>query len=236
MKRFSAFLMICLLAVSVMQPGLASQANTPNAAQGAGTDSISQEDLNTIQAAGVNDPSAKGQPWEFSLLTDWEVISQITLGQGGGMGQGNGNFTPPDGAALPDGNGQRPQGAAGNGAGGQAPQGNGTASNTAPADGRNGEQQNQGRMMGMRGALAAIVITAADSVSNPADGCAAACQSMSDAAAALGYGAITVTSDNLSEKQAEYQTLLGVSGGRSILAIVLIMNGPIENAPNVPQQ
>lgn len=65
-------------AVSVLQNNKTTQYFTEEA--------VAQKDIETIVQAGINAPSAmNGQPWHFSVITDAEVLQQISEGMGGGM-------------------------------------------------------------------------------------------------------------------------------------------------------
>lgn len=82
-------------------------------------ETVSQEDMETLVQAGINAPSAmNGQPWHFSVITDAEVLKQISGGMGGGMGFGgrpqgalDGEMTFPEGMTPPEAmEGGRPEG------------------------------------------------------------------------------------------------------------------------------
>ncbi len=79
---------------------------------------VAEEDIETIVQAGINAPSAmNGQPWHFSVITDAEVLQQISDGMGGGMGfggmrpSGEGDMEMPEGMTPPEGmDGEMPEG------------------------------------------------------------------------------------------------------------------------------
>lgn len=81
-------------AVSVLQNIKTTQYFTDEA--------VAQEDVETIVQAGINAPSAmNGQPWHFSVITDAEVLQQISEGMGGGMGFGGRPEGAPEGEMAP---------------------------------------------------------------------------------------------------------------------------------------
>ena len=142
-----------------------------------------------------------GQPWHFSVITDAEVLQQISEGMGTGMGFGGRpegapdgemvppeGMTPPEGMSFPDGmefpEGERPA-VPGGSAGGMS-------------------------KAGITDAPLVIVISCKAGSELDAG---LACQNMSGAAQLLGYGTKIVTSLTMAlngSNQDTYRELLGI--------------------------
>ena len=198
---------------------------------------VDQGDIETIVQAGINAPSAmNGQPWHFSVITDAEVLQQISEGVGGGMGIGVSpggampddmqmpeDFAPegtmPAGMDFPeDMEGEMPDGM--NFAGGEMPEGmdfpNGEMP-VAPSGGSGGTNK-----AGITDAPLVIVISCKAGSELDAG---LACQNMSATAQLLGYGTKIVTSPTMSlngANQDTYRELLGIPEGYSAAVILLI--------------
>ena len=213
---------------------------------------VSEQDVETILAAGVNAPSAmNGQPWHFSVITDKTVLEQINQDMSGGMNFGgtlpDGMTAPdnlPEGMQMPDGAGMTPPGGT---EGTQPPEGftlpegftptegsipsgsftppEGTSDGTPPSGFPGGTGSGFGggsTKAGITDAPLAIVISCTDGSELDAG---LACQNMSAAAQLLGYGTKIVSAPTMAlngAKQAEYRELLGIPENQSAAAILLI--------------
>lgn len=201
-------------------------------------EAVSDGDIETIVAAGINAPSAmNGQPWHFSVITDAAVLQQISEDMKGGMNFG-GKMPPaggtlPDGMELPEGmEMKRPEGGAegdrpeapdfGEGSGKVPPEG------FAPPQGADGMAfppsgvTGGAAKAGLTDAPLAIVVSCADGSELDAG---LACQNMSVTAQLLGYGTKIISSPTMAlnaEKQAEYRQLLGIPENQSAVAVLLI--------------
>ena len=187
---------------------------------------VAEEDIETIVQAGINAPSAmNGQPWHFSVITDAEVLQQISGGMGGGMGIG---VSP--GGAMPD-DMQMPEDFSPEGtmpAGmdfpedmeGEIPEGMdfpGGEMPAAPSGGSGGANK-----AGITDAPLVIVISCKAGSELDAG---LACQNMSGVAQLMGYGTKIVTSPTMAlngANQDTYRELLGIPEGYSAAAILLI--------------
>lgn len=189
-------------AVSVLQNIKTTQYFTDEA--------VAQEDVETIVQAGINAPSAmNGQPWHFSVITDAEVLQQISEGMGGGMGFGGrpegapeGEMAPPEGMTPPE--GFAPDGA--------MPEGQPSA---APAGGS----------MNKAGITDAPLVVVISCKAGSELDAGLACQNMSGAAQLLDYGTKILTSPTMAlngSNQDTFRELLGIPDGYSAAAILLI--------------
>jgi len=189
-------------------------------------DSVSDEDLNTILAAGTSATSAiNQQPWFFAVVTNQEIMDEIAGAGFGGMPSGmpaggkpegmpSGmpegmpeGFAPQEGAAFPEG---MPAMFEGNG----MPQGvPGAGSGSAKA--------------ALGDSPAAIIIYMDENTSSPnaSFDCGLACQNMVIAANALGYGTKIISSPTMSLNGENHDALcekLGVDPSLSAVAVLLI--------------
>ena len=198
-------------------------------------EAVSDGDIETIVAAGINAPSAmNGQPWHFAVITDAAVLQQISEDMKGGMGK-----MPPAGGTLPEGM-ERPEGMEmkrpEGGAEGTKPEFPGSAAGSeqkppegfTPPQGANGAAfppsgaPGGATKAGLTDAPLAIVVSCADGSELDAG---LACQNMSVTARLLGYGTKIISSPTMAlngEKQAEYRQLLGIPENQSAAAILLI--------------
>lgn len=228
-------------AVSVLQNIRTTQYFTDEA--------VAQKDIETIVQAGINAPSAmNGQPWHFSVITDAEVLQQISEGMGSGIGFGgrpqgapDGEMDLPEGMTPPEGmEGGRPEGMQppegfvpeGNlpegmaFPGGEMPEGMSFPEGMEFPDG-NRPAAPSGSFGGMSKAGitdAPLVIVISCKAGSELDA-GLACQNMSGAAQLLGYGTKIVTSPTMAlngSNQDTYQELLGIPDGYSAAAILLI--------------
>ena len=204
---------------------------------------VDEEDMETIVQAGINAPSAmNGQPWHFSVITDAEVLQQISEGMGGGMGFGGpsgegaaGEMTPPEGMTLPEGmegempeDMQMPEGFSPEGGmpeGMDFPEG-GMAEGMEFSEGERPAAPGGGSgSMNKAGITdAPLVIVVSCKAGSELDA-GLACQNMSAAAQLLGYGSKILTSPTMAlngANQDTYRELLGIPEGYSAAAILLI--------------
>ena len=230
---------------STDQTGTPVPASEPSAAQAAailadiGTtqyfteEAVAQEDVELIVQAGVNAPSAmNSQPWHFSVITDRDVLQQISEGMGGGMGLGamplsgaEGEMPFPEGmdGPIPEGfDGQLPEG--GFPGAGEVPEGFDDAKpeGMMPPAGLQGS----GGMSkaGITDAPLVIVVSCAQGSQLDAG---LACQNMSATAQLLGYGTKILTSPTMAlngSGQDTFRELLGIPQGYSAAAVLLIGN------------
>lgn len=202
-------------------------------------EAVSQEDMETIVKAGINAPSAmNGQPWHFSVITDAEVLKQISGGMGGGMGFGgrpqgapDGEMTFPEGMTPPEAmEGGRsegmepPEGFAPDGTMPEGmefpamPEGMDFSEGQPPAAPGGGSMNKAGI------ADAPLVIVISCKAGSELDA-GLACQNMSGVAQLLGYGTKIVTSPTMAlngSDQDTYRELLGIPDDYSAAAILLI--------------
>ena len=177
---------------------------------------VDREDMETIIQAGINAPSAmNGQPWHFSVITDAEVLQQISEGMGGAMSFGgtpqegaDAEMTPPEGMTPPeDMEGEMPEGMTF--PGGEMP--------AAPGGGSGGMNQ-----AGITDVPLVIVVSCKAGSELDAG---LACQNMSATAQLLGYGTKIVISPTMAlngANQDAYRELLGIPEDHSAAAILLI--------------
>ena len=190
-------------AVSVLQNIRTTQYFTDEA--------VAQKDIETIVQAGINAPSAmNGQPWHFSVITDAEVLQQISEGMGSGMGFGgrpqgapDGEMTFPEGMTPPEAmEGGRPEGM--ESPEGFAPDGTMPEGMDFPAmpegmdfaEGQPPAAPGGGSMNKAGIADAPLVIVISCKAGSELDA-GLACQNMSGVAQLLGYGTKIVTSPTM---------------------------------------
>lgn len=202
-------------------------------------EAVPQKHIETIVQAGINAPSAmNGQPWHFSVITDAEVLQQISEGMGGGRGFGSrpqgapdGEMTFPEGMTPPeDREGGRPEGM-------EPPEGF-TPDGTMPEgmefpgmpegmdfpEGQPPAAPGGGSMNKAGITDAPLVIVISCKAGSELDA-GLACQNMSGVAQLLGYGTKIVTSPIMAlngSEQDTYRELLGIPEGYSAAAILLI--------------
>lgn len=204
---------------------------------------VDQADVETIVQAGINAPSAmNSQPWHFSVITDTEVLQQISEGMGGGMGFGapsgegaEGEMTPPEGMTLPEGmegempeDMQMPEGFSPEGG---MPKGMDFPEGGMPEDMDFSEGERPAAPGGGSGSMnkagitdAPLVIVVSCKAGSELDA-GLACQNMSATAQLLGYGTKIVTSPTMAlngANQDTYRELLGIPADCSAAAILLI--------------
>lgn len=212
-------------------------------------EAVPQKDIEVIVQAGINAPSAmNSQPWHFSVITDAEVMQQISGGMGfGGCPQGSPEeekvpsegMTPPEGMenGWPE-DGQPPESMAFPGGdmpegmefpGGDMPEGMAFPSGEMlegmdfpegqPPAGPGGGSMNKA---GITDAPLVIVISCKGGSELDAG---LACQNMSGTAQLLGYGSKILTSPTMALNgagQGGYRELLGIPEGYSAVAVLLI--------------
>ena len=218
-------------AVSVLQNIRTTQYFTDEA--------VAQKDIETIVQAGINAPSAmNGQPWHFSVITDAEVLQQISEGMGSGMGFGgrpqgapDGEMAHPEGMTPPEAmEGGRPEGM--ESPEGFAPDGTMPEGMDFPAmpegmdfpEGQPPAAPGGGSMNKAGIADAPLVIVISCKAGSELDA-GLACQNMSGVAQLLGYGTKIVTSPTMAlngSDQDTYRELLGIPDDYSAAAILLI--------------
>ena len=178
---------------------------------------VEQHDMETIVQAGINAPSAmNGQPWHFSVITDAEILQQISGGMGGGMPFGGapqegGEMAPPEGMTPPEGM-DFPEG--------ETPEGMDFPKEEMPAAPGGGS----GSMNKAGITDAPLVIVISCKAGSELDA-GLACQNMSATAQLLGYGTKIVTSPTMALNGAHQDTfreLLGIPEGYSAAAVLLI--------------
>ncbi len=205
-------------------------------------EAVKDADIQLIVEAGVQSPSALNQqPWHFSVVTDQEVLQQISGDMGGGM-PGAGDF--PEGAGMPEGieipkgaeipegvempegterpsfdGNTPPEGMPEMPEGGERPSFEGGApTGGAPIGGAG----SMGNKAGIADAPLVIIVSAKAGSEFDAG---LACQNMSVEAQLLGYGTKIISSPTMAlngEKQAEYKELLGIPEDQSVVAVLLI--------------
>ncbi len=190
-------------------------------------EAIPEEDVKAILQAGLNATSAiNQQPWYFAVVTNKEVMEEISGGSGfGGMTGGMPGSAPgaiPEG--MPEGEfpGEMPEGMGENPFGG-IPEGG------APA----GFGANPGSSSSAKAAMGdspvAIVIYMNEKTSSPnaSFDCGLACQNMVIAANALGYGTKIISSPTMTLNGANHDAMcekLGVDTSYTAVAVLLIGN------------
>ena len=204
---------------------------------------VEQHDVETIVTAGINAPSAmNGQPWHFSVITDTEVLQQISEGMGGGMGFGDPSvedaareMTPPEGMMLPEGmEGEMPEDMqmsedfapeSGMPEEMDFPEGGMPEGMNFPEGERPAAPSGGSGSMNKAGITdASLVIVVSCKAGSELDA-GIACQNMSATAQLLGYGTKIVTSPTMAlngANQDAYRELLGIPEDYSAAAILLI--------------
>ena len=203
-------------------------------------EAVPDADVETILQAGINAPSAmNGQPWHFSVITDQEVLQQISGGMGsmgfGGAPQGDFNteMTPPEGAEIPE-DMQLPEGfTPGEGMPEGFDPGENMPEGFAPEEGMPEGMEFPGGQMpsppsgdsggtskaGIGDAPLVIVISCKSGSELDAG---LACQNMSATAQLLGYGSKILTSPTMTLNGAEQHEMLGVPEGYTVAAVLLV--------------
>ena len=211
---------------------------------------VDEKDMEIIVRAGINAPSAmNSQPWHFSVITDAEVLQQISEGMGGGMGFGGapqgggaeGEMSPPmegeapegmefPGGGMPGGmefpEGEMPEGM-------EFPEGEMPEGMEFPEGGMPGGMEfpggeipgAPGGSMSKAGIADAPLVIVVSCKSGSELDAGLACQNMSATAQLLGYGTKIITSPTMAlngTNQDTYRELLGIPEGYSAAAILLI--------------
>ena len=224
MKKILALVLSLILCLSSL-PALAEdtlqtilQAGTTQAFS---AEAVSEDDLTLILQAGLSATSAiNQQPWFFAVVTNQEVMSQLT----GGMGGAPAGMTPPEGFSFPG----APAGdasAAGAPAGNFTPPANGDMPAMPASTG--------GAKAGMGDSPVAIVIYMNEATSSPnaSFDCGLACQNMVIAANALGYGTKIISSPTMTLNGTQHDELcekLGVD--KSLTAVAVLLLGKADTA------
>ena len=172
-------------------------------------EAVAEKDVEAIVQAGIHAPSAmNGQPWHFSVITDAEVLQQLSEGMSfGGPPQGapDGEMAPPEGMTPPE---------------GFAPEGMDFPEEQPPAAPGGGAMSKAG----IADAPVAIVISCKGGSELDAG---LACQNMSGTAQLLGYGTKILTSPTMAlngSGQNASRELLGIPEGYSAAAVLLVGN------------
>ena len=217
LKKISALILAIVLAVcsaSAFAEDAIQTILNAKTTQAFTQEPVSDEDLNTILAAGTSATSAiNQQPWFFAVVTNQEIMDEIAgAGFGGapsgmpagGMPEG---FTPPEGASFPEGMPAMPGGSG-------MPQGvPGAGSGSAKA------------ALGDSPVAIIIYMNEATSSPNASFDCGLSCQNMVIAANALGYGTKIISSPTMSLNGENHDALcekLGVDPSLSAVAVLLI--------------
>ncbi len=230
LKTLFVYLMTLVLMLSLVANATAATAEETNFAipttQAFSEQAVSKEDLTTIVRAGMAAASAiNQQPWHFAVVTNQEIIAQLS----------SGGFAPgamPEGMAMPEG-AQMPQGMP-EGMPAGAPEGGFGEGNAMPPFGGDGEMPAMPAMptggsakAGMGDSPAAIIIYMNENTASPnaAFDCGLACQNMVVAANALGLSTKIISSPTSSLNGANHDTfcqLLGVDASMNAVAVVLV--------------
>lgn len=186
-------------------------------------EAVAEADIQAIVMAGVNAPSAmNGQPWHFSVVTDPDVMQEISGGAGGmGFGGMPGGFTPPEGADI------SADGAmsADFPAGGGMPEGF-----TPPA----GASFGGGASKAAVGDTPLCIVISC--VSGSEFDAGLACQNMSVEAQLLGYGTKILSSPTMTLNGANrdhFRELLGIPENQSVVAVLLVGHAEAADADAV---
>ena len=177
-------------------------------------EAVNDEDLKTIISAGINAPSAmNSQPWHFSVVTDKDILQQISDDMGAGI--------PPKPGDKPE-TGDKPS------MGDKPPAGDGDKKDF-PAPPAGGPMTAKA---GIADAPVAVIISCTDGSDFNAG---LACESMADTANLMGYGTKIISSPTIAlngEKKDEYKKLLDIPADKSAVAVLLIGH-PKESADSV---
>ena len=187
-------------------------------------DPVSDEDMNTILVAGLSATSAiNQQPWFFAVVTNQEIMDEISGAGFGGMPSGMPagdmpeGFAPPEGASFPEGMPAMPNGGD---MSQNMPEGSGMPQGV-PAAGSGSAKAALGD------SPVAVIIYMNENTSSPnaSFDCGLACQNMVIAANALGYGTKIISSPTMSLNGENHDALcekLGVDPSLSAVAVLLI--------------
>lgn len=229
MKRNLNTLFACLTALVLILSGvLTAAAETAEEAnfaipttQAFSEQAVSKENLTTIAQAGMSAASAiNQQPWHFVVVTNPEIIAQLSS---------SGGFAPgamPEGMSMPEG---MPDGAPTNMPG--APEGGFGEGNAMPPFGGEGGMPAMpaggSAKAGMGDSPAVIILYMNENTASPnaAFDCGLACQNMVVAADALGISTKIISSPTSSLNGENHDTfcqLLGVEPAMKAVAVVLV--------------
>ncbi len=226
MKKIFALILalsLCFTALAATAEETVQTILQAGTTQAFSADPVDEADLQLILQAGLNATSAiNQQPWYFAVVTNQDVMAQLSGGMGGfsfgggapaGMSMPEG-FTPPAGD-MPTG-----------GFPGGAPAGDfpiGGEMPAAPAM----PASTGGAKAAMGDSPVAIVVYMNENTSspNPSFDCGLACQNMVIAANALGYGTKIISSPTMTLNGEAHDALcetLGVDKSYTALAVVLL--------------
>ena len=224
MKKSLSFLLVLVMCFS----SFALAEDTVQTILQAGTtqafsdESVSEEDLNLILQAGLSATSAiNQQPWFFAVVTNQEMMAQLT----GGMGGAPAGMAPPSGMTPPAGadDGASSGASSGTPAGGFTPPAGGDTSAMPASAGA--------AKAGMGDSPVAIVIYMNEGTAspNPSFDCGLACQNMVIAANALGYGTKIISSPTMTLNGDQHDALCEALGvDKSFTAVAVLLLGKTE--------
>ena len=211
-----ALVFVCCCASATAEDAIQTILNAKTT-QAFSQEPVSEEDMNTILAAGTSATSAiNQQPWFFAVVTNQEIMDEIAgAGFGGAPAGGKPAGMPPEGApgmgSMPAEGAMPPEGAPSIDA---LPQG-------VPGAGAGASKAALGD------SPAAIIIYMHEGTASPnaSFDCGLACQNMVIAANALGYGTKIVSSPTMSLNGENHDALcekLGVDPAFSAVAVLLV--------------
>jgi len=217
MKKFFCILLtlsLSMTAFAALAEGTVDVILGTGATQAFTDEAVSEEDLNLILQAGLKATSAiNQQPWFFAVVTNQDVMAQLSGGMGGFPGAApGGEGTPPEGFTPPE--------------GGAAPGGMPEGAPAAP-------MATDGAKAAMGDSPVAIIIYMNEATASPnaSYDCGLATQNMVIAASALGYGTKIVSSPTMTlngDKHDELCELLGVDKALSAVAVLLVGRADLD--------
>lgn len=184
---------------------------------------ISEDHIKQILSAGLNAPSAiNKQPWHFSVVTNKEILKQISEAMAAGMPKGG-----PGGPGAPGG----PDAPNGKPEGGKPDDKMPPADQQMPNDKQppsDAQPKNAGaptQKLGLADATVAIFIYGTNNMETDSFDCGLATEAMSVAALSLGYGTKILSSPSIAlngEKKDEFDKLLQIPEGYNNIAVLII--------------
>lgn len=224
MKKILALvlsLILCLSSLSALAEDTLQTILQAGTTQAFSAEAVSEDDLTLILQAGLSATSAiNQQPWFFAVVTNQEVMSQLT----GGMGGAPAGMMPPEGFSFPG-------APAGDAPASDAPAGNFTPPANAGMPAMPASTGAAKASMGDSPVAIVIYMNEATSSPNPSFDCGLACQNMVIAANALGYGTKIISSPTMTLNGAQHDELcekLGVD--KSLTAIAVLLLGKADTA------
>ncbi|MDO5435757.1 MAG: nitroreductase family protein [Clostridia bacterium] len=221
MKKLLSAVCALLLAACMVLPACANSVTdvimTAGTTQSFTDESVNEEDLTVIVQAGLAAPSAiNQQPWYFAVVTNKDIMSQLT---GGGSGMPSG--AAPAGMPADLAGGNIPADLPGDAAAANLPEG------FTPGAAPGGMPASSGAKASLGDSAAAIIIYIDENTKSPnaSFDCGLAAQNMYIAAASLGYGVKIVSAPAMNLNGADHDhfcELLGVDPSLQALAVLLI--------------